>query len=288
MRGKPGSSVTLKVRHAGSKDEVEVVVVREVIKVDSLLGDVRRSDGSWDFHLQENPRVGFLRLTTFGQHSAVEIKTALGGDRSCPFDGVILDLRDNAGGLLDAAVDTCDLFLDGGRIVSTRGRDGRERSTYDATPSMVMPPTIPVVVLINKYSASASEIVAACLQDHHRVVVIGERSWGKGTVQNLLEIEGGRSALKLTTASYWRPTGKNIHRRKDASESEEWGVKPDPGLEVKVSDEEWQKVEIARRNRILGRHTENGTEPKQSPDQPPVEDRQLRKAIEYLQEKMKR
>ena len=87
-----------------------------------------------------------------------------------------------------------------------------------------------MVVLVNRYSASASEIVSACLQDHKRAVVIGERTWGKGSVQNVIELEGGKSALKLTTASYHRPSGKNIHRFPDAKETDEWGVMPDAGL----------------------------------------------------------
>ena len=91
-----------------------------------------------------------------------------------------------------------------------------------------------MVVLVNRYSASASEIVAACLQDHKRAVVIGERTWGKGSVQNVIELEDGRSALKLTTASYRRPNGKNIHRFPDAKETDEWGVMPDAGFEIKL------------------------------------------------------
>lgn len=286
MRGKPGTEVILRVRHAGSEEEIELVVVREVIKIDSLLGDLRRPDGSWDYHLQEFPRIGLLRLTTFGQHSALEIESALGGGKKCPFDAVILDVRDNAGGLLDAAVETCDLLLKKGRIVSTRGRDGVDRSVYNASPPLAIPETIPVVVLINRYSASASEIVAACLQDHRRALIIGDRSWGKGTVQNLLEIEGGRSALKLTTASYWRPSGKNIHRRKDAPETDEWGVKPDAGFEVKLPDEDWQKVQIARRDRDLGRTSTNPEGSSQSTEPPASDDPQLRKAIDYLKTKI--
>ena len=97
---------------------------------------------------------------------------------------------------------------------------------------------VPVAILINKFSASASEIVAAALQDHKRAVIIGERSYGKGSVQNIIELEGHTSALKLTTASYWRPSGKNIHRFPDSKDSAEWGVRPDPGYEVVLEDDE--------------------------------------------------
>src|SRR6202040_3744795 len=96
----------------------------------------------------------------------------------------------------------------------------------------------PMAVLVNKYSASASEIVAAALQDHGRAVVIGERSFGKGSVQSILKMEGDQSALKLTTASYWRPSGKNIHRFPDAKDTDEWGVKPNPAFEDPLTSEE--------------------------------------------------
>jgi carboxyl-terminal processing protease len=193
-----------------------------------------------------------LRLTTFGKHSVEEFRKALGDGKGCPFDAIVIDLRNNAGGLLDAAVDTCRLLIDEGRIVSTRGRDGHERSSYNANGTAVIAKSVPMVVLVNRFSASASEIVAACLQDHHRAVVIGERTWGKGTVQNLFPLEGGHSALKLTTASYWRPSGKNIHRLKDAPITGNWGVSPDPGFEVTLSDEELERFVRLRRDRDLG------------------------------------
>lgn len=325
MRGKPGSKVKLRVRHAGSNEEVELEIERAVIMAPSLLGDKRHEDGSWDFHLQENPRIGYLRLATFGKHSVEELKKAMGERKNCPFDAIVLDLRDNAGGLLDSAVDTCRLFIDRGRLVSTRGRDGQDRSTYDGNGSAVIPSSIPMVVLVNGRSASASEIVAACLQDYRRAVVVGERTWGKGTVQNLFELEGGRSALKLTTASYWRPNGKNIHRRKDAPPNEDWGVQPNPDFEVKLTLEEWDKVSRARRERDLGHALKpsapspapndqegqpdippngnsNGSNTPSSPPAKPgtdtdgtqpasgdlqdVDDPQLRKAIEYLEQQL--
>jgi carboxyl-terminal processing protease len=110
-------------------------------------------------------------------------------------------------------------------------------------------PSLPVVVLVDRYSASASEIMAACLQDHHRAVVVGERSWGKGTVQNIEELEGGKSAIRLTIATYWRPSGKDIHKRRNATDDDDWGVRPDPGLEVKLTKDQYQQFALARRNR---------------------------------------
>ena len=114
-----------------------------------------------------------------------------------------------------------------------------------------------MAILVNRYSASASEIVSACLQDHHRAVVIGERTWGKGSVQNVIELEDGKSALKLTTASYQRPSGKNIHRFPDAKETDEWGVMPDEGFECRLADAEMGDLMRYRRDRDILRSRSN-------------------------------
>jgi len=106
-----------------------------------------------------------------------------------------------------------------------------------------------MAVLVNQFSASASEIVAACLQDHHRAVIVGQRSFGKGTVQELIDLEPNQGVMKLTTSSYWRPSNKNIHRRKDAAAGDDWGVLPDPGCEVKVEGKELGKLARWRQQR---------------------------------------
>ncbi len=294
MRGLPGSEITLSIGRQGREEAFDVKIIREVITVDSLLGDTRNADGSWDFHLEENPRIAFLRLTTFGQRSVEEVAKVLEStDERNGFEAIIMDLRGNAGGLLDAAVGMCDLFVDQGRIVSTNGRHGKLRSSYEATPGIVIPKDIPIVVLVNQYSASASEIVAACLQDHKRAIIVGERTWGKGTVQNILDLEGGQSALKLTTATYWRPSGKNIHRRKGATEEEAWGVRPNKGFEVAIPDDIVERVYLKRRDRDRYQATPNGSESQvdsgdetATPDGP-VDDPQLRKAIDYLKERLR-
>ena len=142
--------------------------------------------------------------------------------------GLILDLRFNPGGLLTSAIEISDLFVAEGRIVSTKGRNTPER-TWDAEKEGTFE-GFPMAVLVNRYSASASEIVSACLQDHKRAVVIGERTWGKGSVQNVIELEGGKSALKLTTASYQRPSGKNIHRFPEPRKPTNGACMPDEGF----------------------------------------------------------
>ncbi len=299
MRGRPGETVQLSVKHAGDEKPVPMKIQREIILVQSLKGDVRRADGSWDFHLAKNPRIGYLRLSSFGKHTVDELKTVLTDTTlSPPFEAIILDLRENSGGLLSSAVETCDVFISRGRIVSTRGRDGLIRVKYDAKLSTtIVGSKVPVAVLVNRNSASASEIVAACMQDHGRAIVVGERTYGKGTVQNILKLEGGRSALKLTTASYWRPSGENIHRRRGVGEEEPWGVKPNRDYEVELTDEESRKVMWDRDMRDLfpGLIEDNPEilntlrERFESEDAPalsdePYDDPQLRRAIEYVEE----
>lgn len=300
MRGPEGSDVRLKLLRADVAEPIAVTLQRARIPIESVLGDRRREDGSWIYHLQDHPNIGYIRLTTFGKDTAEELKAALHSFREPGnhIEGLILDLRGNAGGLLEAAVDTCDLFLNDGVIVTTRGRGGVERASFSATPGVELGKDVPMVVLVDKYSASASEIVAGCLQDHGRAVVGGQRSWGKGTVQNVLPLEGNRSALRLTIASYWRPSGKDIHKRKDAKDTDDWGVRPDPELEVNLTNEQATQIAKARRQRDIqpissdSGETEsaedNQPEPKDDAALKPMStvDPQLQKAVEYLKEKI--
>jgi carboxyl-terminal processing protease len=245
LKGEIGTSVTFTVQHALTGRNETFTIKREQIHVDTVLGERRKADDTWDFLLDPEKRIGYIRVTAFSRDTAAEVRKALDSLQARKLRGLILDLRFNPGGLLTSAIEVADLFIADGRIVSTKSRNTEER-VWDA----VKPGTFegfPMVVLVNRYSASASEIVAACLQDHGRAVVIGERTWGKGSVQNVIELESGKSALKLTTASYARPNGHNIHRFPDAKESDEWGVKPNDGLEVKLSSDEMMRFLDHRR-----------------------------------------
>jgi carboxyl-terminal processing protease len=224
-----------------------------------------------------------VRLIQFGEQTVAELRTAL---QNRPVEALILDLRDNAGGWLDAAVGTCNFLLPTeAEIVSTRGRDGVVLRAFKADGKPLLDARVPIVVLVNHFSASASEIVAACLQDHSRAKVIGQRTWGKGTVQNILKLEGGRSALKLTTASYWRPSGQNIHRRKNAKDTDQWGVSPDAGFEVALTDEQADAVRKHRRERDLNALGKKPVADNAANGKPaPVTDAQLEKAVEYLEQ----
>ena len=222
-------------------------MTRAIIEVPSVMGDRRKPNDEWDFMLDKDKKIGYIRITNFIQNTTEHVKDALDELKKDGMKGLILDLRDDPGGLLSAAVEISDLFVEDGKIVSTRGRNTAEK-TYEAHKDGTYT-GFPMVVLVNHNSASASEILAACLQDHDRAVVVGERSFGKGSVQNILDLEDGNSVLKLTVATYWRPSGKNIHRFKNAKDTDEWGVSPSPGLEVKLSREEYHDWFLARRDR---------------------------------------
>jgi carboxyl-terminal processing protease len=276
LRGPVGQAVKLLIVHAGEATPVELSVVRSRIQVESVVGDYRRPDGDWSFQLAADPQIGYVRINTFGARTVEELRAALEQIEKAGCKALVLDLRDNAGGLLTAGIETADLFLESGTIMTTRGREGEVLDAYEAHPGSMLT-GLPVAVLINRYSASASEIVAAALQDHERAVVVGERSWGKGTVQNVLKVEGGRALLRLTTAGYWRPSGRNIHRRRDADPNDIWGVEPNPGLNVSLDEEQRRKLsEHWERRDVVG-----GPQAAQ-PAESLADDPQLAKAVEAL------
>ena len=243
LRGPAGSEVVITVRREieDASQELEIHLRRETISLESVVGAYRGADNRWQFRLREHPRVAYIRITSFGDKTAGELRQVL-TELDNDFDALILDVRANAGGLLLSAVEVCDDFLHDGTIVTIKKRGGEIDNEFNATRGTLVDPEIPIAVLIDGNSASASEILAACLQDHGRATVVGSRSFGKGTVQNLLPLEFGRSALKLTTARYYRPNGRNIHRIDNAPEEEEWGVVPNEGFEVKISEEGYRKL----------------------------------------------
>lgn len=277
LKGEAGTSVTITVYHPGTKESEKVTLKREVVHVSTILGDTHKPDDAWEYMLDNDSKLGYIRMTSFSRETTEELKKALEELKSRKMRGLILDLRNNPGGLLTAAVDISDLFVADGKIVSTKGRNTPER-VWEAKKDGKYE-DFPMAVLVNHYSASASEILAACLQDNKRAVVIGERTWGKGSVQNVIELEDGKSALKLTTASYQRPNGHNIHRFPDSKDSDEWGVKPNDDYEVKLTDGELTKLLDQRRRRD---HLAPKTNPKEEDKHEVVADPQLEKAIKYL------
>jgi carboxyl-terminal processing protease len=249
LTGRPGTEVKLNVLHEDSEDPETISITRAIIDIPSVLGDHRKPDDHWDFMLDHDKKIGYVRITAFMQNTVEELKNALAQLKEEGMKGLILDLRDDPGGLLSAAVEISDMFLDKGEIVSTKGRNTQPRSFSAQKDDLYE--DVPMVVLINQNSASASEIVSAALQDHKRAAIVGQRSYGKGSVQNILDLEDGNSVLKLTVASYYRPSGENIHKFKNSRNSDKWGVSPDKGLEVKLTTREFMNWYLARRTRDL-------------------------------------
>jgi carboxyl-terminal processing protease len=298
IQGEPGQKIVLSVVHEGSDEPVDLEMTRAEIHVPSVLGDLRKADNpkEWDFLVDKTNKIGYIRVLAFSENTAADLRSALTELQKEAARGLILDLRTNPGGLLRSAVEICRMFLTDGRIVSTSGRNHQEE-IYDAKPDgsfLVPTKDYPVAILIDHLSASASEIVAAALQDHKRAVIVGERSYGKGSVQNLIEMEGRTSALKLTTASYHRPNGKNIHRFPDSKDSDDWGVKPDPGFDIPQKPKERLDYFLYRRERDIVHGKDGAPQPKpkadkeKDKDKRPYVDRSLEKALDYVRGELKK
>lgn len=239
LMGKANTPVTLKVDRGGQV--LEVTIVREKIKTRSVKGVHRmESDpSSWDYVIDHDSNIAYVRLTQFTPRVAEEVLAALRSagalrEGSNGLGGLILDLRFNPGGLLEEAAMIADFFLKDGVIVSTKGRAHEERVARAQGPGTL--PDFPIVVMVNGDSASASEILAGALADNDRAIVLGERSFGKGSVQSLRTLENGvGSELKITEQAYYLPSGRNITRKDDSAV---WGVDPSDGFYVPMTDRE--------------------------------------------------
>ncbi|MGD9125928.1 MAG: S41 family peptidase [Planctomycetia bacterium] len=277
LQGKIGSDVTLKVVHRYNRAIETITVTRHRIVVETVQGDRRKPDGQWNYFLEGADKIGYVHITGFSRTTPDELRKVLQQLTDNGARAIILDLRFNPGGLLSSAVEVSDLFLPKGRIVSIAGRSTKKRS-WDARKEGTFE-TIPVVVLVNHYTASAAEIVAAALQDNNRATVMGERTWGKGSVQNIIALEHGHSALKLTTSAYHRPNGENIHRFPDAKEEDKWGVTPDKKYHLPITRDEMNTLLLDRQRRDIVHSPSTKTPP--LPPRTKV-DRLLRKSIVFL------
>ena len=212
MRGEPGTSVEITVIRKEIKEPLKFKITREII--------ISKGVKSYLF----DKKIGYVRLSNFQSNSTNDVKDAiyeLNRKSKSKMEGLIVDLRNNPGGVLGTAVGISDLFLTEGKIVYTKGRTYKSRLEYFASPQDIID-GLPLIVLINEGSASASEIVAGALQDHKRAMIMGTKSYGKASVQTIQELNDG-SALKLTTARYYTPLGNDIHEN---------GIKPDLVIEV--------------------------------------------------------
>ena len=235
ITGPEGTDVTLTVERVGNNEPIDLEIQRAEIVIESIRGwqHTDTAKGGWNYLVDEADRIAYVRLSQFIPQTADALDDAIAQVRETgPIRGLVLDLRHNPGGLLSSAIDVADRFLRKGAIVATVDGDGRKNNQTSANRFGTYE-NFPVAILINRGSASASEIVAGALQDHDRATVIGTRSFGKGSVQDLFRLADGRSYLKLTTQYYQLPDGRIIHRKDDATA---WGI--DPELEIDMTDQQ--------------------------------------------------
>ena len=292
IKGVAGTKVVLTVLRLGSQRLDEVPLTRAEIKIHAVRGFARDpSDVSkWDYLADKENKIALIRLSAFNDNTADEVKAAVLEAEKAGARALILDMRNNPGGLLSQAIFVSDLFLNGGKIVSTKDRTGTGRKWEAKKDGTIFEPAgeRPMAVLVNSESASASEIVAAALQDNGRAVIVGERSYGKGSVQKIFELSDRKSAVKLTAEVWLTPNGKNIHRWPTSKESDEWGVRPDAGLDVKLTLED-RRQHILHVNQ-LDKIKPKGDAPQPAPEAPKIDpnykDKTLEKALEHLRKKL--
>jgi len=244
MRGKPGTDIMLTIFRVGEDAPLEIKIVRAVIKVKSVKSDLLA------------PGYAYLRITQFQERTGSLLKkqlVALNKRANGKLTGAVLDLRNNPGGLLNQAIAVSDLFLEQGNIVSTKSRAGKNLS-FDAKTGDILH-GLPLIVLINNGSASASEIVGGALQDHHRAVLVGVKSFGKGSVQSVVPLGDG-TAIKVTTALYYTPSGRSIQAT---------GIDPDIEVEqLVIKSEKARNASLSVSERDLKGHLSNGNKNKSS------------------------
>jgi carboxyl-terminal processing protease len=279
LTGEPGTPVNIVIQREGA--EIPMTIIRAKIVSKSVRGLNRipeahaqepaatepsaSTNSRWNYLLDPDKKIAYIRMSQFTPTSPAEFRDAIGEARQSAggeISGLIFDLRNNPGGYMDAALDIADMFIDKGKLMSIKGRDGKNETVFNAK-SRGPHYTFPVVVLINQNSASASEIVSGALQDHDRAVVIGTRSFGKGLVQTVHHLPHDPDAqVKFTTQKYYLPSGRLIQRENDSTV---WGVDPTPGFFIPMTDKEQIDLLLLRRDwdiiRTNGMKTREGETP---------------------------
>ncbi|MEH6809428.1 MAG: S41 family peptidase [Hyphomonas oceanitis] len=273
MRGEKGTDILITILRAG-EDPFDVTLTREVIEQKSVTWEMEKND------------VGYLRISSFNERTTLLLEEGIEGISKATGGrpkGLIIDLRNNGGGLLDQAVSVSDMFLSGGEVVSTQGRRASDVERYNARTGEVFK-GVPIVVLINGGSASASEIVAGALKDRGRATIVGTTSFGKGSVQTVIPLGADRGAIRLTTARYYTPSGRSIQAL---------GIDPDIEItNTRLTEEELAKIkrwsEADLPHALANEDGETRHQMEMPDEQPPEdykgEDFQLERAVQMLKE----
>ena len=267
LRGAPGSKVVLSIAREGEKELKDFTLTRELIKIESIRSKMLDAD------------IGYVRLTEFTQRSAIDFDAALKALQAKGMKNLVVDLRNNPGGLLNVAVDVCRLFVGETKLIVYT--EGRRQPKQEFRADAVAPyATLPMVILVNHGSASGSEIFAGCLQDYHRAVILGSESFGKGSVQSVIPLEDG-SGLRLTTAKYYTPSGRTFHRDEKTGKG---GITPD--IVIDIPRETEIKLQ-AQEEEVFGKpkpeaKTDLKAKDKDKVKEPPVVDEALERAQEIL------
>ncbi len=256
ITGPEGSEVVLGIERKGVKDLIPMTVRRARIEIRSVRGWERKSGGGWEHVIDPTFRIGYIRISQFIPQTDTDmVRTILLMQRSGGMNGLVLDLRSNPGGLLSSAIDVADRFIESGAVVSTSGPDEDKNRSFNAHRERTLG-KFPLVILTNEGSASASEIVSGALQDYGRAIIVGKRTFGKGSVQDPFAIDGAKARLKLTTQYYKLPRGRIIHRTPGDAE---WGIEPD--LTVNVTPKQLGDLSEMRSNIDILRDKEDGSAP---------------------------
>lgn len=251
MRGERGTAIRLTIRREGEQRPIELSITRDVIRPQVVR-----------YRLEGND-VAYIRVTSFNEQTDTNLRRAMTAMRQQAgnnLKGVVLDLRNNPGGLLDQAVQVADDLLEQGEIVSTRARRPEDAQRWNARAGDITG-GLPIVVLVNGGSASASEIVAGALQDHRRAVVIGQRSFGKGSVQTVMPLGGNNGAIRLTTARYYTPSGRSIQATGIEPDIEVRATRQDPQTTASATSPREREADLRRALRAEGTEAQNGAVP---------------------------
>lgn len=255
ITGEAGTEVVLTIDREGFDKPRDFTLTRDWIVVQTIKGLYRDEQGEWRYFADPEEGIAYVRLTNFSNETTGRFRNLLRQLQGQNMRGLVLDLRNNSGGFLSTAVEIANSFLSGGTIVSTRSRNNEITGEDKARPDNLVDGRVPLVVLINGISASASEIVSGCLKDNRRALVVGTRSYGKGSVQTIQTIRPTQAQMKITIAYYYLPSGRRVHRNPQDKDSEDYGVEPDVAVELTGS----QMIQMEKIRREAGVLHRNGS-----------------------------